>query len=146
MSTGIETQASPDSMVEHQSIDADIACAGFGPAMGVFSRHAQITLGVRIQQTQHLRARLCQGMPLQILCYERADDIAAGVSGVVTQAKGIRASFPNLNPSEIPFAATVKQERILYLLDPMKVRAAALAFAIRRCYVGQPGAFPRRAR
>ena len=34
------------------------------------------------------------GMPLQVLCYERADDLAAGVSGVVTRAQGIRASFP----------------------------------------------------
>jgi electron-transferring-flavoprotein dehydrogenase len=45
------------------------------------------------------------GMPLQVLCYERADDIAAGVSGVVTRARGIRASFPDLNPAEIPMAA-----------------------------------------
>ena len=29
-------------------------------------------------------------MPLQVLCYERADDIAAGVSGVVTRGKAIR--------------------------------------------------------
>ena len=68
-------------------------------------------------------------MPLQVLCYERADDIAAGVSGVVTRAKGIRASFPDLNPAEIPMAAEVKQERVLYLLDPM---APAGARALRR--------------
>jgi electron-transferring-flavoprotein dehydrogenase len=58
-------------------------------------------------------------MPLQVLCYERADDIAAGVSGVVTRALGIRASFPDLNPTEIPMAVEVKQERVLYLLDPI---------------------------
>ena len=48
-------------------------------------------------------------MPLQVLCYERADDLAAGVSGVVTRASGIRASFPDLNPAEIPMAVAVKQ-------------------------------------
>ena len=57
-------------------------------------------------------------MPLQVLCYERADDLAAGVSGVVTRAEGIRASFPSLDPTQIPMAAQVKQERVLYLLDP----------------------------
>ena len=53
------------------------------------------------------------------MCYERADDIAAGVSGVVTAARGIRASFPDLNPADIAMAAPVKTERILYLLDPV---------------------------
>jgi len=57
-------------------------------------------------------------MPLQVVCYERADDIASGVSGLVTRARGIRATFPDLNPEEIPMAAGVKQERVLYLLDP----------------------------
>ena len=41
-------------------------------------------------------------MPLQVLCYERADDIAAGVSGVVTRAQGIRASFPGSEPCRNP--------------------------------------------
>ena len=58
-------------------------------------------------------------MPLQVLCYERADDIAAGVSGVVTRGRAIRASFPELNPAEIPMAVAVKQEKVLYLLDPI---------------------------
>jgi electron-transferring-flavoprotein dehydrogenase len=54
-----------------------------------------------------------------VLCYERADDVAAGVSGVVTKARGIGASFPSLNPAEIPMAANVTNERVLYLLDPI---------------------------
>src|ERR1035441_8888373 len=58
-------------------------------------------------------------MPLQILCYERADDIASGVSGVVTRAQGIRASFPEMNPVEIPMAVAVTHERVFYLLDPI---------------------------
>src|SRR5208282_287490 len=52
-------------------------------------------------------------------CYERADDLAAGVSGVVTRAEGIRSSFPALDPAQIPMAVAVKQERVLYLLDPI---------------------------
>ena len=49
------------------------------------------------------------GMPLQVICYERADDISFGVSGVVTRARGIRASFPDLDPADIPMAAPVTQ-------------------------------------
>ncbi len=72
-------------------------------------------------------------MPLQVICYERADDLAAGVSGVVTRGEGIRASFPELDPAEIPMAAAVKQERVFYLLDPIgasRRSAAACALAI----------------
>src|ERR1035441_5146096 len=59
------------------------------------------------------------GMPLQVLCYERADDISSGVSGVVTRGQSIRSSFPALNPAEIPMAVEVKSERVMYLLDPI---------------------------
>jgi electron-transferring-flavoprotein dehydrogenase len=58
-------------------------------------------------------------MPLQILCYERADDISSGVSGVVTRGQAIRSSFPDLNPAEIPMAVPVSSERVMYLLDPI---------------------------
>jgi electron-transferring-flavoprotein dehydrogenase len=68
-------------------------------------------------------------MPLQVLCYERADDIAAGVSGVVTRARGIRASFPELDTTEIPMSAPVAEERVLYLLDP--IGASRRSFALR---------------
>ena len=57
-------------------------------------------------------SKVAPGMPLQVLCYERADDIASGVSGVVTRAQGIRASFPDLNLLQIPMAAKVTQERM----------------------------------
>ena len=48
------------------------------------------------------------GLPLQVICYERADDIGFGVSGVVTRARGIRATFPDLDPGQIPMAAPVQ--------------------------------------
>jgi len=104
--------------VDRQTMDVDIACVGFGPATGGF-------LTALTQAWNHnpsdpaFESRVASGMPLQVVCYERADDLAAGVSGVVTRGEGIRASFPALDHAQIPMAAAVKQERILYLLDPI---------------------------
>jgi electron-transferring-flavoprotein dehydrogenase len=91
------------------SMDVDIVCVGFGPAMGGFLT----TLGRDADPN------------LQVICYERADDIGFGVSGAVTRARGIRASFPDLNPAEIPMAAAVRHEKIAYLLDPLGVSRRA---------------------
>src|SRR5579862_2664846 len=123
------TESAPQHDVERQSIEVDIACAGFGPATGGF-------LTTLVQAWNENPAdpafvsKVTPGMPLQVLCYERADDLAAGVSGVVTKARGISASFPTLNPAEIPMAANVTSERVLYLLDPIGAsrRSAALRF------------------
>ncbi len=103
---------------ERQSMDVDIVCVGFGPAMAGF-----LTTLAR-GMTNHdgspaVESRVMPGAPPQVICYERADDIAFGVSGVVTRARGIRASFPDLDPSQIPMAAPVKVEKVLYLLDPI---------------------------
>jgi len=88
---------------ERQSMDVDIVCVGFGPAMGGF-----------------LSTLARAGDPsLQVICYERADDIGFGVSGAVTRARGIRATFPDLNPAEIPMATAVREEKLVYLLDPI---------------------------
>jgi electron-transferring-flavoprotein dehydrogenase len=107
-------------------MEVDIACVGFGPAMGGFLT----TLTHAWQQHPDdpaFASRVAPGMPLQVVCYERADDLAAGVSGVVTRAHGIHASFPNLNPAEIPMAVEVTQERTLYLLDPIGASRRSLA-------------------
>jgi electron-transferring-flavoprotein dehydrogenase len=100
-----------------QTLDVDIACAGFGPAMGGF-----LTTLVRAWNENPadpaFESALMPGMPLQVLCYERADDLAAAVSGVVTKARGIRGSFPDLKPEDIPMTAEVRDERVFYLLDP----------------------------
>jgi electron-transferring-flavoprotein dehydrogenase len=69
-------------------------------------------------------------MPLQILCYERADDIASGVSGLVTRARGIRASFPDFNPADVPMAIEVKREKVFYLLDPLGVSRRSLPLRV----------------
>ena len=99
------------------SVDIDIACVGFGPAMGGFLT-ALTQAWTENPSDPAFESKVMPGMPLQILCYERADDLAAGVSGVVTRARGIRATLPKLKPEEIPMAAQIKHERVLYLLDP----------------------------
>ena len=116
--------------VDRQTMEVDIACVGFGPATGGFLT-ALTEAWTRNPGDPVFESRVASGMPLQIVCYERADDLAAGVSGVVTRGEGIRTSFPALDPAEIPMAAQVKQERILYLLDPIGAskRSRTLRFA-----------------
>jgi electron-transferring-flavoprotein dehydrogenase len=99
-------------------MEVDIACVGFGPATGGFLTTLTREWSAHPEDPA-FESKVAPGMPLQVLCYERADDIASGVSGVVTRAQGIRASFPDLNPAEIPMAAAVAQERVFYLLDPV---------------------------
>jgi electron-transferring-flavoprotein dehydrogenase len=118
MSVYQDTTGSSTATIERPTIEADIACVGFGPAMGGFLT----TLNRAWMENPAdpvFESKIAPGLPLQVICYERADDIAAGVSGVVTAASGIRASFPDLNPADIPMAARVTSERILYLLDPI---------------------------
>jgi electron-transferring-flavoprotein dehydrogenase len=91
--------------VERPSMDVDIACVGFGPA----------TAGFLTALSQKLAA---DGRPLQVVCYERADDTGFGVSGVVTRARGIRATLPDLDPAQIPMATAVRDEKLVYLMDP----------------------------
>jgi electron-transferring-flavoprotein dehydrogenase len=118
MSVETTTTGSPAPDLDRQSMEVDIACAGFGPAMGGFLTTLTKAWSENPADPA-FESRVAPGMPLQVLCYERADDIAAGVSGVVTRAQGIRSSFPHLNPAEIPMAVEVKRERVLYLLDPI---------------------------
>ncbi|MGA8090801.1 MAG: hypothetical protein WCA10_26235 [Terracidiphilus sp.] len=103
---------------DRQTMEVDIACIGFGPAMGGFL--TTLTQAWNLSPGDPaFESRIAPGMPLQVHCYERADDLSAGVSGVVTRAKGIRASFPSLDPTQIPMATDVKKERVFYLLDPI---------------------------
>ena len=104
--------------VERQTMEVDIACVGFGPAMGGFLTTLSRALVDETGQPL-LESPTMPGMPLQVLCYERADDISFGVSGVVTRARSIRATFPDLDPAEIPLASPVSREKVLYLLDPV---------------------------
>jgi electron-transferring-flavoprotein dehydrogenase len=110
-----ETPSAPE--VERQSMDVDIACVGFGPAMGGFLTTLARGL-TNADGTPAVESAVSPGLPPQVVCYERADGLGFGVSGVVTKARGIRASFPDLDASQIPMATGVKEEKVLYLLDP----------------------------
>ncbi|MBI2220225.1 MAG: 4Fe-4S ferredoxin [Acidobacteria bacterium] len=99
-------------------MDVDVVCAGFGPATGGFLT----TLGRALTREDggvRLESRVSPGMPLQVMCFERADDFGVGVSGVVTRARGLRASFPDFERAQIPLCTRVTGEKLVYLLDPI---------------------------
>ncbi len=99
-------------------MDVDIACVGFGPATAGFLTTLSQKL-VNGDASPAIESTVAPGLPLQVVCYERADDIGFGVSGVVTRARGIRATLPDLDPSQIPMATAVRSEKLVYLLDPV---------------------------
>ncbi len=123
-----QEQASPE--VERQRMDVDVVCVGFGPAVGGFLTTLSRSL-LNADGTPAVESAAMPGMPPQIMCYERADDIGFGVSGVVTRARAIRQSFPDLDPAQIPLAAPVTEEKVIYLLDPVGAsrRSASLRMA-----------------
>ena len=112
------TSASPADAIERQRMDVDIVCVGFGPATAGFLTTLSRNL-VNPDGTPAVESAAAPGAPPQVLCYERADDLAFGVSGVVTRARGLRATFPGLDPKQIPMAAPVTEEKVVYLLDPV---------------------------
>jgi len=124
-----ETASALPEGVERQRMDVDIACVGFGPAMGGFLHTLSQGL-VSEDGTSIADSKAMPGMPPQVICYERADDIGFGVSGVVTKGRGIRASFPDLDLSQIPLATEVTHEEVLYLLDPIGVSRKPLAMRL----------------
>lgn len=111
-------------------MEVDIACVGFGPATAGFLTTLSREILDENGQTR-LESRVAPGMPLQVMCYERADDISFGVSGVVTRGRAIRKSFPEIDLSQIPMASPVSREKVVYLLDPLGAsrRPAALKVA-----------------
>jgi len=99
-------------------MDVDIVCVGFGPAVGGFLSTLSKRL-VNADGTPVAESAAMPGLPPQVLCYERADDIGFGVSGIVTRARALRASFPEIDQAQISMAAPVGEEKALYLLDPI---------------------------
>ncbi|MDR3457482.1 MAG: 4Fe-4S ferredoxin [Verrucomicrobiae bacterium] len=116
--------------IERQRMDADIVCVGFGPATAGFLTTLSRQL-VNADGTPAVESAVLPGMPPQVLCYERADDTGFGVSGIVTRARALRASFPEIQTAGIPMAAPVGEEKVVYLLDPHGAsrRSAALRCA-----------------
>ena len=110
-------------------MEADIVCVGFGPATGGFLD--TVTKGLMNEDgTYAVESKVMPGMPPQIICYERADDIGFGVSGVVTRGRAIRASFPDLDLTQIPFAQEVTEEKVVFLTDPVGVSRRPAMFKL----------------
>ena len=105
--------------MERQLMETDIVVAGFGPAAAGFLLTLAPELSkVKEDGTPLYESRVMPGMPLQVMCYERADDTGFGVSGIVTRAEAMRATFPGVDlAAEIPNAANVSQEKTAYLFD-----------------------------
>ncbi len=114
--------------IDRQQMTVDIACVGFGPAMGGFLTTLNRSL-LNPDGSVRLESAMSPGLPLQVICYERADGPGFGVSGAVTRARGIRGSFPDVDLTQIPMSTPVKKEKLVYLLDP--VRASRRSFAFR---------------
>ncbi|QGY40640.1 4Fe-4S ferredoxin [Pseudodesulfovibrio cashew] len=115
--------------VVRAEMETDIVCVGFGPAAGGFL--TTLTRGLMKEDgTPLAESKAMPGMPPQVICYERADDIGFGVSGVVTKGRAIKASFPDLDLSQIPMAHEVTEEKILYLKDPVGASRRPLAFKV----------------
>ena len=123
----IDQQKGDRPEIERQQMTVDIVCVGFGPAMGGFLTTLSRSLLNR-DGSVRLESATSSGMPLQVICYERADGLGFGVSGAVTRARGIRASFPGVDLTEIPMSAAVKKEKLVYLLDPTRASRRSLAF------------------
>lgn len=106
-------------MIDRQEMQADIVVAGFGPAAAGFL----LTLAPELAKTKEdgtplYESKAMPGCPLQVMCYERADDPGFGVSGIVTKAEAIRASFPGVDlTQEIPNCVAVGKEHTAYLFD-----------------------------
>ena len=107
----------PTPLTERQQMEVDIACVGFGPAMGGFLTTLSRYL-LNPDGTPKIESPSLPGAPLQVICYERSDGLGFGVSGAVTRGRGIRSTFPQLDLSQIPMATPVKKEELVYLLDP----------------------------
>ena len=114
--------------IERQTMETDIVVTGFGPAAAGFLN----TLGPELMKTKEdgtplYESKAMPGMPLQVTCYERADDVGFGVSGIVTKGEAIKSTFPDLDlAKEIPNAIEVKQEKLAYLFDHLGCSKRAL--------------------
>jgi len=103
---------------QRQVMEADIVCVGFGPAMGGFL--TTLTKGiVNDDGSPVMESTVMPGLPPQVICYERADDIGVGVSGVVSKARGIRESLPHVSAANVPLCTPITEEKVVYLLDPI---------------------------
>ncbi|MGE4297955.1 MAG: 4Fe-4S ferredoxin [Desulfovibrionaceae bacterium] len=113
--------------IERMSMDVDIVCVGFGPASAGFLTTLSRAL-MNPDGTPIAESTAMPGMPPQIICYERADDIGFGVSGVVTRGRAIKGSFSAEELAQVPMCAPVTEEKVAYLLDPTGASRRPAAF------------------
>ena len=96
----MEPSSSPEA-VARQSMDVDIACVGFGPATAGFLTTLSRRLAAVEKPALESRGRR-RGCRSQVVCYERADDVGFGVSGVVTRGRGHPRGLPRPRPGADP--------------------------------------------
>ncbi len=124
-------------------MEADIACVGFGPATGGFLTTLSRQL-LNADGSPRFESAVMPGMPLQVMCYERADDLSFGVSGVVTRGRGIKESFPDFDPAQVPMCHHVEEEKLVYLLDPVGASRRSLGLRLADGIIrGMKWAFPK---
>jgi electron-transferring-flavoprotein dehydrogenase len=119
--------SSEPAAIDRPQMTVDIACVGFGPAMGGFLTTLSRSL-LNPDGSARLESATSPGLPLQVICHERADGLGFGVSGAVTRARGIRGSFHDVDLTQIPMSVVVKNEKLVYLLDPTRASRRSLAF------------------
>ena len=123
----VEAQPIEPEKADRPQMAVDIACVGFGPAMGGFLTTLSRSL-LNDDGSVRLESVSSPGLPLQVICCERADGLGFGVSGALTRARGIRGSFPGVDLTQISMASAVKKEKLVYLLDPVRASHRSLAF------------------
>jgi len=123
----VEESTTSPHQIDRPQMAVDIACVGFGPAMGGFLTTLSRSL-LNPDGSVRLESATTPGLPLQVICCERADGLGFGVSGAVTRARGIRGSFPGVDLTQIPLSAAVKKEKLVYLLDPVGASRRSFAF------------------
>ena len=101
-----------------QIIRTDIVCVGFGPATAGFLMKLSRELEARMQAGNPVMSRVSPELPLQVICYERADDVGFGVSGLVTKGRSIKQLVSEDVLLKIPMSCKVESEKLVYLLDP----------------------------
>ena len=75
MSGDTTNTGSPATDFARQTMEVDIACVGFGPATGGFLTTISRAWAENPADPA-FESKVAPGMPLQVVCYERADDIA----------------------------------------------------------------------
>lgn len=128
VSSPLPESAEAGAAIGRQTMNVDIVCVGFGPAVGGFLTTLSRGL-VNADGTPAVESTVVPGLPPQVIAYERAEDVGFGVSGIVTPGRAIRASFPGFDPGQIPLGAPVRREVVAYLLDP--IGASRRAWSLR---------------